>query len=90
MKTKIRNLVTFVLLLAASLTMLFGSPPQPSGNPQTEPDESLPGIVSNDSDNAGMRTRANADLPSVRFGLHIDLTQPGVTLEQLDARSLSL
>ena len=90
MKTKIRNLVTFVLLLAASLTMLFGSPPQPSGNPQADPDESLPGIVSNDSDNAGMRTRANADLPSVRFGSHIDLTQPGVTLEQLDARSLSL
>ena len=66
MKTKIRNLVTFVLLSAASLTMLFGSPStQPSGNPQTEPDVSLPGMVSNDSDSAGMRTRADTDLPSV-------------------------
>ena len=91
MKTKIRNLVTFVLLSAASLRMLFGSPTtQPSGNPQTEPDVSLPGIVSNSSDNAGMRTRADADLPSVRYGSHIDLNQPGVTLEQLDARSLTL
>ena len=91
MKTKIRNLVTFVLLSAASLTMLFGSPTaQPSGNPQTEPDVSLPGIVSNSSDNAGTRTRADADLPSVRYGSHIDLNQPGVTLEQLDARSLTL
>ena len=91
MKTKIRNLVTFVLLSAASLTMLFGSPStQPSGNPQTEPDVSLPGMVSNDSGNAGMRTRADTDLPSVRYGSHIDLNQPGVTLEQLDARSLTL
>ena len=91
MKTKIRNLVTFVLLSAASLTMLFGSPTtQPSGNPQTEPDVSLPGMVSNSSGSAGMRTRADTDLPSVRYGSHIDLNQPGVTLEQLDARSLTL
>ena len=91
MKTKIRNLVTFVLLSAASLTMLFGSPTtQPSGNPQTEPDVSLPGMVSNSSDSAGMRTRADTDLPSVRYGSHIDLNQPSVTLEQLDARSLRL
>ena len=91
MKTKIRNLATFVLLSAASLTMLFGSPStQPSGNPQTEPDVSLPGMVSNDSDSTGIRTRANADLPSARYGSHIDLNQPGVTLEQLDARSLTL
>ena len=91
MKTKIRNLVTFVLLSAASLTILFGSPStQPSGNPQTEPDVSVPGMVSNSSDNAGMRTRADTDLPSARYGSHIDLNQPGVTLEQLDARSLTL
>ena len=91
MKTKIRNLATFVLLSAASLTMLFGSPStQPSGNPQTEPDVSLPGMVSNDSDSTGIRTRADADLPSARYGSHIDLNQPGVTLEQLDARSLTL
>lgn len=91
MKTKIRNLATFVLLSAASLTMLFGSPAtQPSGNSQTEPDVSLPGLVANSSDNAGMRTRADVDLPSVRYGSHIDLKQPSVTLEQLDARSLTL
>ena len=91
MKTKIRNLVTFVLLSAASMTMLFGSPGiQPSGNPQTEPDVSVPGMVSNSSDSAGMRTRSDTDLPSVRYGSHIDLNQPGVTLEQLDARSLTL
>ena len=91
MKTKIRNLVTFALLSGASLTMLFGSPTtQPSGNPQTEPDVSLPGMVSNSSGSAGMRTRADTDLPSVRYGSHIDLNQPSVTLEQLDARSLTL
>ena len=91
MKTKIRHLVTFVLLSAASMTMLFGSPSiQPSGNPQTEPDVSVPGMVSNSSDSAGMRTRADTDLPSVRYGSHIDLIQPSVTLEQLDARSLTL
>jgi Trypsin-like peptidase domain len=37
-----------------------------------------------------MRTRADMDLPSVRYGSHIDLNQPSVTLEQLDARSLAL
>src|SRR5215208_1843119 len=91
MKTKIRNLATIVLLSAASLTMLFGSPTaQPSGNRQTEPEISLPGLVSNSSDSAGMRTRADTDLPSVRYGSRIDLNQPSVTLEQLDARSLTL
>src|SRR3954453_5233824 len=91
MKTKIRNFVTFVLLSASSLTMLFGSPTtQPSGNSQGEPDVSLPGIVSNDNNSTGMHTRADADLPSVRYGWHIDLNQPGVILEQLDARSLTL
>ena len=71
--------------------MLFGSPTtQPSGNAQTEPDVSLPGMVSNSSGSAGMRTRADTDLPSVRYGSHIDLNQPSVTLEQLDARSLTL
>ena len=50
----------------------------------------MPGIVSTSSDNGGMRTRADTDLPSVRYGSHIDLNQPSVTLEQLDARSLTL
>ena len=91
MKTKIRNLITFVLLSAASLTMLFGSPStQPSGNPQTEPVVTVPGIGSNSSDSGGMRTRADTDLPSVRYGSHIDLNQPSVTLKQVDARSLTL
>src|SRR5882724_387405 len=91
MKIKIRSLIAFVLLSTASLTILFGSPgTQPSGNPQTEPEVSMPGIVSSSSDSAGMRTRADTDLPSVRYGSHIDLNQPSVTLEQLDARSLTL
>jgi hypothetical protein len=91
MKTKIGNLVTFVLLSTASLTILFGSlNTQPGGNPQTEPAVTVPGIASNSSDNGGMRTRADTDLPSVRYGSHIDLNQPSVTLEQLDARSLTL
>ena len=79
-----KTLIT-VLLSAASLTMLFGSP-----NPQTEPEVSVPGIVSTSSDNGGMRTLADTDLPSRRYGSHIDLNQPSVTLEQLDARSLTL
>ena len=91
MKTKIRSLIALVLLSAASLTILFGAPnPQPSGTPETEPEVSMPGIVSNSSDSGGMRTRADTDLPSVRYGSHIDLNQPSVTLEQLDARSLTL
>ena len=44
-----KTLIT-VLLSAASLTILFGSP-----NPQTEPDVSVPGIVSTSSENGGMR-----------------------------------
>ncbi len=79
-----KQLIT-VLLSAASLTLLFGSP-----SPQTEPDVSVPGIVSNSGDNGDMRTRAETDLPSVRYGSHIDLSQPSVTLEQLNARSLPL
>ena len=91
MTTKIRNLLTFVLLSAASLTILFGSPsPQLSGNPQAGPDASVPGMVSSGRDSAGISTRANTDLPSTRYGSHIDLNQPGVTLERLDAGSLSL
>ena len=91
MKTKMRNLATFVLLSAASLTILFASPTiQPSSNPQTELDVSLPGIVSSSSDSAGTRTRADADLPSLRYGSHIDLNQPAVTLDQVDARSFTL
>ena len=91
MKTKIRNVVTFVLLAAASLTMLFGSPAnQSSTNPSTEPDVSLPGRVARTNDSTGTSTRANADLPSLRYGSHIDLNQAGVILDQVDARSFTL
>ena len=81
---QMKTLIT-VLLSAASLTILFGS-----SDPQTEPEVSVPSIVSTSSDNGGMRTRADTDLPSVRYGSQIDLNQPSVTLEQLDARSLTL
>src|SRR3954451_1859363 len=91
MKTKMRNLATFVLSSAASLTILFASPTvQPSGNSQNEVDVSLPGMVSRSSDSAGTRTRANADLPSLRYGSHVDLNQPGVILDKVDAPSFTL
>ena len=91
MKTKIKNLITLVLVSEALLTTLFGSPDtQPNSNPQAEPEVSLPGMISTSSENGGMRTRADIDLPSARYGWHIDLSQPGVTLEQLDARTLTL
>ena len=79
-----KTLIT-VLLSAASLTILFGS-----SDAQTEPEVSVPGIVSTSSDNGGMRTRADTDLPSVRYGSQIDLNQPSVTLEQLDVRSVTI
>ena len=53
-----KTLIT-VLLSAASLTILFGS-----SDAQTEPEVSVPGIVSTSSDNGGMHTRADMPLPS--------------------------
>src|SRR5262245_36260703 len=91
MKIKITRLVALVLLSAASLTMLLASPnTQPNSNPLAESQVSLPGIISTSNENGGMRTRADMDVPSVRYGLHIEVNQPGVTLAQLDARSLTL
>ena len=91
MKTKIRIFIAFVLVSAASLMVLFGAPnAQPNSNPQTEPEESVPDIVSTTIDDGGMRTRADTLLPSAQYGSHIDLNQPSVTLEQLDVRSLAL
>ena len=91
MKTKIRSLIAFVLLSAASLTILFALPnTQPNGNPQTEPQVTVPGIVSTSSDNGGMRTRADTLLHSVRYGSHIDLNQLSLTLERLDIRSVTV
>src|SRR5262245_11114393 len=69
MKTKIKSLIAVLLLWAASVTILFGSPnTQPSGVPQTAPEETMPGIVSTSSDNGGMHTRADTVLPSTRYG----------------------
>ena len=91
MKKKIRNFIAFVLLLAASVTMLFALPNTSSGgNPRTEPEETVPSVTSTSSDNGGMRTRADIDLPSIRYGAQIDLNRPGVTLDPLDLRSFAL
>ena len=91
MKRKIRNLIAFVLLSASSLMILFGAPnTQPTGNPQTEPEESVPSVMSTSSENGGTRTRADIDLPSVRYRAQIDLNEPSVTLDQLDIRSFTL
>src|SRR3954463_16113848 len=91
MQTKIRNVVTSIVLSAASLTMLFGFPvPQASSNPQSDSDVSLPGMVSNSTESAGMHTRADANLPSARYESRINLNEPGMTLERSDARALTL
>src|SRR5262249_30143915 len=50
----------------------------------------MPGIVSTSSGNAGMHTRADTLLPSVRYGSHEDLNQPSVTLDRLDIRSVRM
>ena len=90
-KTKIKGVIAFGMLSAASLTILFALPAQqPNNNARAESEVTVPGIGSNSSDNGGMRTRADTDLPSVRYGSQIDLNQPSVTLEQLDARSVTL
>jgi hypothetical protein len=91
MKTKIRSLIALILLSAASLTTLFGSPnTQPNGNAQSDSEETVPTIVSTSSDNGGMHTRTDTVLPSMRYGSRIDLSQPSVVLEPVDVRSLTL
>ena len=71
--------------------MLFALPAQqPNSNPRAEPEVTVPGIVSNSSDNGGMRTRADTVLPSARYGWHADLNQASVTLEQLDIQSVTM
>jgi Fibronectin type III domain/Trypsin-like peptidase domain len=91
MKTKISSLMAFVVLSAASLMILFAAPnAQPSGNLQTEPEVSVPSMVSTSSDNGGMRTLADTVLPTMRYGSHINLSQPSVTLDRLDIRSFTL
>ena len=80
-------------LSAASLMILFAlATTQPNANAQTEPgpEITVPSIVSTSSDTGGMHTRADAALPSARYGSLIDLNQATVTLEPVDVRSLSL
>ena len=91
MKAKVRILIALVLLWAASLMMLFGARNMRStGNPETEPEVSVPSIVSTSGGDGGMHTRADTLLPSVRYGSRIDLSQPSVTLDRLDVRSVTL
>ena len=91
MKTKIRIFIAFVLVSAASLMVLFGAPnAQPTSNPQTEPEVSVPSIVSTATHNEGTRTLANTVLPSMRYGSRIDLNRPSLTLDALDIRSFTL
>jgi hypothetical protein len=63
---------------------------QANGNPQAEPEVTVPGMISTSSDNGAMPTRTNTLPPSVRYGFHVDLNQVSVTLEQPDVGSLTL
>jgi hypothetical protein len=91
MKTKIKSLIAFVMLSAASLTLLFALPhAQPNTNPQAVPPVTVPSIVSTRSDNGGMHTRADTVLPSIRYGSHLDLNQASVTLDWLDIHSVTM
>ena len=91
MKTKIKSLIAFVMLSAASLTLLFALPhAQPNTNPQAAPPVTVPSIVSTRSDNGGMHTRADTVLPSIRYGSHLDLNQASVTLDWLDIHSVTM
>jgi hypothetical protein len=83
-KTKIKGVIAFGLLSAASLTILFALPTQQPNNAQAEPEVTVPSTVSTSRDNGGMRTRADTVLPSARYGAHKDLNQPSVSLEQLE------
>ena len=81
------------LFSAASLAMLFAlAITQPNANAQTqpEPEITVPSMVSTGSDAGGMHTRADATLPSARYGSGINLNQATVTLEPVDVRSLTL
>jgi Trypsin-like peptidase domain len=91
MKTKIKSLIAFVMLSAASLTLLFALPhAQPNTNPQAAPPVTVPSIVSTRNDNGGMHTRADTVLPSIRYGSHLDLNQASVTLDWLDIHSVTM
>jgi hypothetical protein len=79
------------MLSGALVTMLFALPnTQSNNNAQTAPPVTVPGRVSTKADNAGMHTRADTLLPSVRYGAHIDLNQASVTLDRLDIRAVPM
>src|SRR4029450_10157411 len=91
MKTKIKGVMAFGMLSAASLTVLFALPtPQPNNNARAESEVTVPSTVSSSSDNGGMHTRADTVLPSVRYGWHADPNAASVTLEPLDIRSVTM
>src|SRR6266576_676806 len=91
MKTKIKRPIAFVMLSGAFLTVLFSLPNTPlNSHAQIGPQRKVPGITSTSSDNAGMHTRANTVLPSVRYRSQIDPNQAGVTLDRLDIRSVTM
>jgi len=91
MKTKIKSLIAFVMLSAASLTLLFALPhAQPNTNSQAVPPVTVPSIVSTSRDKGGMHTRADTVLPSIRYGAHLDLNQASVTLDRLDIHSVTM
>jgi fibronectin type III domain protein/trypsin len=71
--------------------MLFASAQtQATGNAQSEPDVTVPGLMSDSSESGGMRTRTYVDLPSVRYEAQINLNQPTLTLGSLDVRAFAL
>jgi hypothetical protein len=91
MKTKIKGVIAFGMLSAASLTILFALPTQqPNNNARAESEVTVPSTVSSSSDNGGMRTRADTVLPSVRYGWHPDPNVASVALEPLDVRSVTM
>ena len=90
-KTKIKNVIAFGMLSAASLTVLFALPTQqPNNNARAESEVTVPSTISSSSDNGGMHTRADTVLPSVRYGWPVDPTAASVTLEPLDIRSVTM
>jgi hypothetical protein len=90
-KTRIKSVIAFGMLWAASLTILFAVPTQqPNNNARSESEVTVPSTVSSSSDNGGMHTRADTVLPSVRYGWQVDPNAASVILESLDIRSVTL
>jgi FG-GAP-like repeat/Trypsin-like peptidase domain len=91
MKTKIKQLIVLVLLTGASVLVMFAlGNALASNRAQAEPDVSVPSAVSTDSDNGGMRTRADFVVPSARYGSRIDMNQFSAVLPPMDVRSVTM